>query len=255
MSSKSPQDSTLLVQGLAGHAKKASQAVADSTSAPGNPPVQTVPSDSGPSGTAVFEKCECCGKPRHQGQEGGNVVSEDDWFGLEEGVELYAERAKLDSEIKAFIAKLPEDTKISMAERNIDVMEAVPGPLKRRSQNNKDSIRRFEMRRDAVEFSRKNKCGSIPGLPCDVYRVVAPQQSKQLEAEWDAERAGFQSDNGLAVSEKIRHRVPLEAGGCPTGKGNLVAESTLSEVCLPAIRKLITAQDDAAVRWQNGGFD
>jgi hypothetical protein len=124
-----------------------------------------------------------------------------------------------------------------------------------RNERNKELTRRFKLRSDAVEFARKHKCpGAGIDSPCGEFRVISQIQAKRLEAEWDLERAGFQAQNGIGVHEQLIHLVPLIAGGCPTGKANLIRKSAISEECLESDKRLQKAHADAAERWRQGGF-
>jgi hypothetical protein len=259
MSSEQLKGPSLLIQALASHARKAAEFVSGSNSAPGNPPVQSPPapaSNVANSSSTETERCECCGRPSlHPGQEGGQVVTEDEWYGLEEGDELDAERAKLDREIEELFGRIPEDVKEEFNDQGVSRSQILPGPLMARNERNKELTQRFKLRRDAVQFARKHKClGSAADSPCGEFRVISRAQAKRLEAEWDFERAGFQVQNGIGVHEELIHLVPLVAGGCPTGKANLARKSALSEECLEADKRLRHAQEDAAERWSQGGF-
>jgi len=242
-----------IVNGLADHANRAKNSELNSAAPPAMP-VQSasvlVVTGQTPSG-----KCECCGmQPQHEGQQGANVVSEKDWYGLDEGRKLYAERTKLEKEINQYIAGLRPEIQQKVKDGLLKKSEIMSADLKRRSAKNEEYIRRFENRKETLGFAKRNKCLSLPEPPCNDYRVISPERVKKIEAEWDAERASYQSSNDLPVDIKLSHRVPPSAGGCPTGPNNLVAHHRLSPICLEADDKLAQAQADAASRWRQGGF-
>jgi hypothetical protein len=190
----------------------------------------------------------------HDGQLEGRVVSEDDWYGLEEGDDLYADRTKIDREIKDFLSRVSESTKKDLADKGIPLDQLITGPLRKRREKNLELIRRFELRRDALLSAREGSCMLLPEAPSDVYRVVSPGAKKKIEAEWDLGRAEYEAANGLPVGARVRHRIPAAAGGCPSGAGNLFVEDRLSKECLETLGKLTAARQDAEARWSSGGF-
>lgn len=244
---------TTIVNGLADHANRAKGSELNSTAPPAMPVQST--SILTTTGQAPSGRCECCGmEPQHEGQQGANVVGEKDWYGLEEGRKLYAERAKLEKEIDQYVTELRPEIQQKLKDGLLKRSEIISADLKRRFARNEEYLRRFEKRKETLEFAKSNKCSILPEPPCDVYRVISPERTKKLEAEWDAGRADYQSNNELPVDIKLSHRVPLSAGGCPTSPNNLVAHNRLSQVCLEADEKLAQAQADATSRWRQGGF-
>lgn len=192
------------------------------------------------------DKCACCGK-RHEGQKGGVQVSEDKWYGLDEGPEIDRASRRLHNhpphpanrrEVKKW-----EDDLAALADRGD----------------------KLKQRKEAVQRARDLDCKSLPQAPCNVYFVfpqtaadtakrvnTASKRSKQIESAWDAHRAKYKRRRPqLASGEKINHRTPKAAGGCPTGPRNLVPDSRLSDECKKVDEELTVAQGDAASRWQN----
>lgn len=253
MSTGSAAEQNVLVQALASHVKRAAASVAGGESAPGDPPVLAPPPPSDEPANAP--KCECCAAVAlHDGQVGGRVVSEDVWYGLEEGDDLYADRAKIDREVSDFLSRVSESAKKDLAEKGIPLIQLVTGPLRKRRERNLELIKRFELRRDALLSAREGSCMLLPEAPSDIYRVVPAAAKKKIEAEWDLGRAEYEAANGLVVGARVRHRIPAGAGGCPTGARNLFVEGKLSKECLETLGKLNLARLDAEARWNSGGF-
>jgi hypothetical protein len=253
MSTDSAAEQNVLVQALASHVKLAAAAVAGGEAAPGDPPVLAPPPPS--EGTASAPKCECCGAVAlHDGQVGGRVVSEDVWYGLEEGDDLYSDRAKIDREVSDFLSRVSESAKKELAEKGIPIIQLVTGPLRKRRERNLELIKRFELRRDALLSAREGSCSLLAVAPSDTYRVVSAAAKKRIEAEWDLGRAEYEAANGLPVGARVRHRIYAGAGGCPTGARNLFVEDKLSKECLETLEKLTAARTDAEARWNSGGF-
>lgn len=243
--------SNALTGGLATQATTASQSVsasstlaqsaAQSCSPP--PPIPPPP-----------PKCECCGKAQHEGQKGGNVVTEDGWYGLDERTTLDSERQQIEADMQQCYAQLKDAAKSNVDSGKLPLFKVVPRELRDRFLANENLLGRYIMRANAVKFARDRNCASLPSAPCNVYRVIPASQAKKIEDEWDAERANYQSRYGLAKGVKVNHRVPKSAGGCPIGDGNLVPDTLLSADCLHADALLTAAQSDAAARWATGGF-
>jgi hypothetical protein len=200
-----------------------------------------------PSGDVQAGKCECCGK-RHAGQQGGVKVTEDQWYGLDEGPEI-------DRGIRQLHNHPPHP-------RNAKAVKEWQGALA-------DLVARdqkLQARKAAVQRARESNCKSLPEEPCDVYYVfpqrpadtekklsTTVRRSQEIEDEWNAHRNKYKRNRPrLASGEKINHRTPKAAGGCPTGNGNLVPDSRLSAECLAADQDLSAAQSNAADRWQAG---
>jgi hypothetical protein len=250
----SAAEQNVLVQALASHVKGAAASVAGGESAPGDPPVLAPPPPPAAQ-TADASKCECCGAVSlHDGQVGGRVVSEDVWYGLEEGDDLYSDRAKIDREVSDFLSRVSESAKKDLAEKGIPVIQLVTGPLRKRRERNLELIQRFELRRDALLSTREGSCRLLPEPPSDIYRVISVAAKKKIEAEWDLGRSEYEAANGLPVGARIRHRISAGAGGCPTGAPNLFVEDKLSKECLETLDKLTAARMDAEARWNSGGF-
>jgi hypothetical protein len=210
-----------------------------------------------PSGPPKEGKCECCGK-RHEGQQGGVAVSEDKWYGLDEGPEIERQFR--------YYQNFPPNPRVTpdVEQRRKDLAELA------------ERDRKFQQRKEAVRRARE--CGLTPEPPCNVYRVfpqkegdtnppppprgadprrVKPQKPRRTRArktaeiddEWSAKSAKYRQRRGIPAGEKVNHRCPKAAGGCPTGPKNLVPDSRLSEECQEVDKMLTDAQSDAAERW------
>lgn len=185
-------------------------------------------------------KCECCDGPMHAGQLGADnkpapVVSEDEWYCLDEGKELDAAFEALD----AIPAPHPRNKKA------VKALDAQYDKLEKRYD-------RFNQRKAAIDKGRALGCKSLPEPPCNVYRVTPEGASKKIEAEWDVYRPDYLANHGHAPGTKTNHRVPKTAGGCPglAGKeGNLAHDSELSAECLAVDDEMTKAQSDAANIW------
>jgi hypothetical protein len=245
----------LIVESLSEHARKARDWVGGSISSPGDPPVLSA-SNGGPKMevTGVVENCEMCSRPLHPGLIGGQPVSPEEWYGLDEDVELNAAKLKIEKEIDNSIGEMPEEYLASLEENGIDPRDVVPVPLRRRKEEVLKLLSDCEMRRQAVDALERFKCASLLAEGGELYKVITPAQAKLLEEEWDFARAVIQDRLGIPATERLRHRVPLAAGGCPIHPKNIVPDSSLSERCIEADEKLFTAQRNAAERWSNGGF-
>ncbi|WMI97481.1 DUF4150 domain-containing protein [Pseudomonas chlororaphis subsp. aurantiaca] len=204
-----------------------------------------------PPDTTPFQgACKCCGK-FHAGQQGGVEVSEDVWYGLNED----------------------QDTKREF--------NALKEPSRKNKSAQKDFNRKLEKlaerdskladRKAAVSSARKLGCKSLPEPPCNTYyifphttedlgqhKTIRSKRTSEIEDEWDSRRKKYKEKNDLPAKvkhrgkrkeNKVNHRVPKAAGGCPTGDNNLVPDSKLSKACRHADEQLSVAQDDATNRW------
>ncbi|WNG14690.1 DUF4150 domain-containing protein [Cystobacter fuscus] len=188
------------------------------------------------------ELCECCNQSMHDGQKGSDgdpapIVSEDDWYGLNEGPALEKELERLGA--------------------------SEPHPLNKgsaRKKWNDDFKKLFERneklanRKALMERARELKCASLPEPPCNVYRITPPGSAQLIEDEWDNYRKTYQAKHGIPAGEKVNHRVPKSAGGCPGnkyGEGNLVPDSRLSPACLQVDAELTKVQAEVDSQWSN----
>ncbi|WP_371355925.1 DUF4150 domain-containing protein [Pseudomonas chlororaphis] len=204
-----------------------------------------------PPDTTPFQgECKCCGQ-FHAGQQGGVEVSEDVWYGLNEGQDI-------ESELDA-LADPPLKNKSKRKKVYLDLDK-----LAERDSKLKD-------RTYAVSSARELGCKSLPEPPCNTYYVfpqttestgnhktIRSKRTSEIDDEWNSHRKKYKEkhnlpDNiehmGKRKENKINHRVPKAAGGCPTGDNNLVPDSKLSKACRDVDDKLSSAQDDAADRW------
>ena len=105
MSALGGQDINVLVKALAAHVKRAAESGAGGATAPGDPPVQSAPVGAG-AGKSTAESCKVCGRSSlHDGQRGAKVISEEDWYGLFEGDDLYADRTKIEGKSKSSLQR------------------------------------------------------------------------------------------------------------------------------------------------------
>jgi hypothetical protein len=245
----------LIVEALSEHARKARDWAGGSNSSPGDPPVLSASNArANVEATSIVETCEMCGRPQHPGLIGGQPISSEEWYGLEEDVELNAAMLKIEKEIENSVSEMPEEYRASLEANGIDPRDVVPVPLRRRKDEVSKRLSDFETRRQAIDVAERFKCVTLLAEEGELYKIISPAQAKLLEEEWDFARALVQERLGIAATEGLRHRIPLVAGGCPTGPKNIVPNSSLSERCIEADGKLVSAQRIAAERWSNGGF-
>jgi hypothetical protein len=195
-------------------------------------------------------KCECCGKPRHQGQKGGTVVSEDEWYGVNE--------------------QIPDDPPPPGIPENIS-----PRARDIWAEHFNDLVA-LEERRNKLANRRQllqkaRECKLVADPPCNVYRVyrqtkkdskknppviTAARKKKEIEAEWDIYRKRYQRRMGIENKQnvKVNHKTPKSAGGCPTGANNLVPDAHLSKECKAVSDQLDGVHNECAERWQTTGF-
>jgi hypothetical protein len=245
----------LIVEALREHVRKAREWAGSSNSSPGDPPVLS-PGSAGSVAvvTSTGETCEMCGSPQHPGLIGGQPISPEEWYGLDEDVELNSASVKVEKEIDDSIAEMPEEYRAGLEANGIDPRDIVPMPLKRRKEEIQKRLSDYELRRQAIDAGERYKCASLLPTEGELFKVIAPAQVKLLENEWDFARALVQERLGIPATERLRHRIPLVAGGCPVDPKNIVPDSSLSERCVEADKKLVSAQCSAAERWNNGGF-
>lgn len=189
-------------------------------------------------------KCPCCQKRRHPGQEGGVPVSEDEFYGVNEGPALKAE-------LKRLRRTNPPGGVDLRAHR------ARYKALKARRQ-------RAVKRAHALQKARQSNCRILPEPPCNVYYVF-PQRAMdtaagkstrsirtaQLRDEWDAHSPKYRARKGVPAGVTVNHKTPLNAGGCPTSNKNVVPDTKLSKKCLKLAKELDQASGDAAERWDD----
>ncbi|WDH32964.1 DUF4150 domain-containing protein [Pseudomonas chlororaphis] len=204
-----------------------------------------------PPDTTPFQgECKCCGE-FHAGQQGGVEVSEDVWYGLNEGQDIESEFNTMD-----------------------DPHPQNKNEQRKTARNLKKLIERepkLEQRKAAVSLARELECKSLPEHPCNTYyifpqttedtdkhKTMRSKRTSEIDDAWNSYRKEYKEKNdlpetvehrGKVKENKINHRVPKAAGGCPTGDNNLVPDSKLSSECRDADEQLSFAQTDAANRW------
>lgn len=203
-----------------------------------------------PPGDPKDGKCPCCGR-RHAGQQGGVAVSEDHWYGLNEGADIDREQRRLQNHPP----HSSDQKAVNAWKKNLSDLA--------------DRDVKLQKRKDVIHRARENNCPSLPEPPCNTYYVfpqtagdsaagvsTSRKQAKLIEGEWDASRKKFKAKRPLMYppdtpqyAQKTNHRVPKAAGGCPNGKGNLKPDSRLSDECLQVDKELSEIQGDAASRW------
>jgi hypothetical protein len=202
-----------------------------------------------PPDTTPFQgECKCC-KKIHAGQQGGIEVSEEVWYGLNEGQDIESEFNALNDSTRK---KEQKETK-----KNFNKLLAREHNLKQR--------------KDAVSFAREFGCKSLPEPPCNTYYVfphttedigdhktIRSKRTSEIDDAWNLYRREYKEKNdlpdniehrGKMKENKINHRVPKAAGGCPTGDNNLVPDSKLSMDCRDVDEELSVAQKNVANRW------
>lgn len=182
-------------------------------------------------------KCECCGKALHESQVGAEIVSEEEWYDLNET-------------IPDDPAAPPVQNKRGFAE-----WQRTCTDLKNRKQA-------LNNRRRRVAASKN--CPSYPQPPCNVYRKITADQTKAAEREWDLAspeykdrmkvplvRSTKKDRHGKKIPQRatVHHKVPKSAGGCPTGDGNLVSDHMMSRACSENDAELGAVQSQCAQRW------
>lgn len=203
--------------------------------------------------------CACCEQPLHDSQKDASgkpapVVSEKDWYGLNEFVPS-------DPPVPDFLATPPgasPSTAKSVNRQNeakLDAHQAECDALKKRRED-------LDMRKKAHFDAKRNGCESLPAFPCNVYRKTPPGNADKAEIEWRAVSGGWKGRQTppIAAGEKVNHRSPKSGGGCPTGDGNLVADSQLSNPgkgggdCVEIDSRLTKAQGNAVEGQAKGRF-
>ena len=181
-------------------------------------------------------KCECCNKDLHGSQTGGEVVSEEEWYDLNE--------------------QIPDDPQ-----------QPHPGnkrAMKAWAKEKEDlANRRKKLNNRRRRVAQANKCPSAPQPPCNVYRKITAEQTQLAEEEWagasnewkDRNNVPFVKSTKKRKGKKIpqrgqaNHKVPKSAGGCPTGDGNLQSHEAMSKECQEADDELGKAQGECAKKW------
>ncbi len=84
---------------------------------------------------------------------------------------------------------------------------------------------------------------------CKAYFVASAEETGDSRDIWkgdlgDEARTGI----GAVAGDEVSHRTPLNAGGCPIGKGNLTNKSKLSEQCQTVDNTITTYQGDRIAR-------
>lgn len=162
--------------------------------------------------------CECCKGPLHASQKGGKVISEEEFYGVR-----------------------PQDKPVGD-----------PKALEKYA----DRQRKFRN----AERLRRQGCKALPEPDCNVYRVVTSEQVAHARKTFDDAKPAYQEKHKVPLtrgrktpgkpkkpqSHTINHRVPLAAGGCPTGEGNLVPDNEMNEACSGAAKELDSIQSDSA---------
>jgi hypothetical protein len=196
--------------------------------------------------------CACCDNAQHACQTGAPVTDERGYYGLDEHV---PSNPPLPDLMGVPIGASPAATR-SVESRNMDSLndwQAKCDALQKRRDD-------LDARKKAVFDARRSGCESLPEYPCNVYRIVTPAQTESCDVEWRGASAGWKARQTPAIpaGEKVNHRVPKSAGGCPTGDANLVADSQLKGKgpgdCSEIDGRLTKAQTSAVEGRQKGHF-
>lgn len=148
--------------------------------------------------------CDCCGKPAHTAmQKSGNSLTEEEFF--------------------------------SPSPKNLPKGQTIPAILL----NSKETLARIRSGPcknllPPAQSSKKTKCNK--------YYVADITEKKKIEIRWDSYREKYYKKTKVKKSTSIGHRVPKQAGGCPTGFGNLTAEP---EGCAEAESEITKLQNAA----------
>jgi hypothetical protein len=83
---------------------------------------------------------------------------------------------------------------------------------------------------------------------CKAYFIASAEETQKSRKIWK----GNEGDEackliGAAPGDHVSHRTPLNAGGCPTGKGNLTNKSKLSAECQTIDGTITTYQSERIV--------
>ncbi len=160
--------------------------------------------DKSPSGDAEVVLCECCSKPAHtKMQADGQELTEEDFF--------------------------------SPSPNTVPKGETVPQIM----QQSKELLAKI----------RSGPCKNLlpPEKPkastkCNKYYVADSGEQSRIEGDWDNYRDTYYKKFKVQKGITIGHRVPKQAGGCPTGPGNLTPQP---EGCEEAEAELTSLQNKA----------
>ncbi len=190
-------------------------------------------------------KCPCCDQDLHAGQVGGQPVTEEEWYDLNE--EIPDDPPRPPSHF--------ERAGQSFANPAFPRWEQDAAKLKAQRQARNNRRRRVAAAKD---------CPSAPKPPCNVYFKITAENSQLIEQEWDRNkveikeamgvplvRASKKDKHGKKIPERgqVDHRVPKTAGGCPTGEGNLQSHEAMSGPCQDADDELGKVQSQCAEKW------
>jgi hypothetical protein len=191
--------------------------------------------------------CECCKKPQHPSQQGGQVVSEEEWYNLNE-------------QIPADPPPPTPDPRMSPRD-----MARWPAMQQWEAQCAENQARRQALNRRQRIVAASKKCPSHPKPPCNVYRKITSEQKDMAEAEWGqvsneykerkkvpyvpAQKRDPKTGHKIPERAKVHHNVPKSAGGCPTGDGNLTPSNEQSKACNENDDQLGDVQKECAEKW------
>jgi hypothetical protein len=171
--------------------------------------------------TITPAQCPCCGQPPHENQKDVVPVTEEEWYGVDANQE-----AALQSELQATKAQ------------NIN-----PKTKAKQVKEVEGRIKALESRKLTLEAMHAEPCQSLPdkGSDCATYFIQKDPNKVEQERDnfqtpggyKDQYKAHYQATTGktIASGEKVNHRTPLAAGGCPSSPKNLVPDSELSADC------------------------
>jgi hypothetical protein len=148
--------------------------------------------------------CDCCGKPAHtEMQAQGEELSEEEFY-------------------------CPDP-------KSVPKGETLPSELLRS--------------KEILAKIRSGPCKNLlppenpkPATKCNKYYVADRDEQSRIESDWDAYRDTYYKKFKVLKGTSIAHRVPKQAGGCPTGPGNLMPQP---EGCSEAEAELTNLQNKA----------
>lgn len=209
-----------------------------------NAPIQTNQSAAASSvGTSPTE-CPCCGaNPEHANQTGGQPVTEEEWYGVDQKTE-----GGLNNELATTNAQpINPKTKAKQAAKVQERIDAL------------------KTRQKTIQEMKALGCGSLPDKPtgCGQYFIQKNKGGVDTERDNFSAPGGYKAEfarsykaktgKDIAPGEKVNHRTPLAAGGCPKSDDNLVPDSALSADCKKKDDEELTKhQATAQNKWFKG---
>ncbi len=210
------------------------------------PVLQANVAGSASSGSQNPAQCPCCNGPLHDNQKDANIVTEEEWYGVDDKT-----KNKYEDELK-------------------DAMRGNPKDRAGRVRAAKKKLRSLESRKSLLKEARDKKCPHVPDPPnagCGTY-FAQEDENNTTAARAEFERPGGGRDQfvanynatnpstPIAAGDQINHRTPIAAGGCPVSPPNLAVHRDMPAVCQRNDNRMSRfAHNEAQVAWlQKGGW-